>query len=278
MRIILCGDFRQTEIQTVAREVNRLLSRQGAETCYAVPYSLRRTTDRVLPKGAKWRTLKSVLGCAEMMISIGTPDLLVRTAGMAMLKKAPFLGISTGERHALATLDASALPELKQLAEGHYTVEQCMALMVSVCREGEMVFCRHAVCDAVFAKRWVPHVLHVTVRADEKVLWNLSGDGLIVASPLGSAGYSLVAGGPIVDHTAESIAVTPICSHDLCTKPIILDAGRKVSVLQKENREVPMRLIVDGTVSFPLQKKDQVIIQASEYCLSKVRMEHTLFF
>ena len=76
----------------------------------------------------------------------------------------------------------------------------------------------------------VARVIDLSVRGDGVHVYEFSGDGVILATPTGSTAYSMSAGGPIVEPTAENILVTPICAHSLQAKPLVMGRDRVVSV------------------------------------------------
>lgn len=88
-----------------------------------------------------------------------------------------------------------------------------MMLDVTVLREGRPVYNNIALNDAVVSKGSVARVVRLDVTTEEGRLTKITGDGGIVSTPTGSTGYSMAAGGPIVEPTARNLLLTPICPH-----------------------------------------------------------------
>ena len=86
-------------------------------------------------------------------------------------------------------------------------------LDVTVLRDGKPVYNNIALNDAVISKGSVARVVRLDVSTEEGRLTRITGDGAIVSTPTGSTGYSMAAGGPIVEPTAHNLLLTPICPH-----------------------------------------------------------------
>jgi len=89
------------------------------------------------------------------------------------------------------------------------------------------------------------------------------GDGLIVATPTGSTGYSMSAGGPIVEPSARNILVTPVSAHLLMTKPFVLDSERLVTVEILPEKQNPAYVSVDGNEYLRIYSSDEITIKES---------------
>ena len=132
-------------------------------------------------------------------------------------------------------MELGELSLLSKLAVGKYTVESRMMLEVSIRREGRTIFSDLALNDAVVTKGAVARVVEIEVRSDKVPITTYSGDGVIVSTPTGSTAYSMSAGGPIVEPTAENIILTPICPHSVINaRSFVLDARRTVTVRIKD--------------------------------------------
>lgn len=104
-------------------------------------------------------------------------------------------------------------------------------------------------------------VIRLYVQKDGEELYRrLVGDGLIVATPVGSTAYSLAAGGPIIDPLMDALVLTPLASITLCTRPVVLPPHSEVVVTVSRDSPDAV-LIVDGAYSVPLKSRESVIIR-----------------
>ena len=101
-----------------------------------------------------------------------------------------------------------------------------------------------ALNDVVVAKGALGRLIDLDVRADGQPMTAYRADGLIIATPTGSTAYNLSAAGPILFPTMDAVVLTPICSHTLTNRPIVLPAsiGLEVTLLT----EAPDVVLVRG--------------------------------
>ena len=151
-------------------------------------------------------------------------------------------------------------------------------LDVSVLREGRVIYTGSALNDAVVTKGAMARVIRLQVTAGDDQLGLFSGDGVVVATPTGSTGYSLSAGGPIVEPTAQNFVISPICSHSVISKSFVLSAAGTVSVSPAELNRKQVYLSVDGGRAFHLGAGDQVEIHRSKSRAKLLRLTGRSFY
>lgn len=178
----------------------------------------------------------------------------------------------------MAELESGELKELARLAADDYTVEELMMLHVRVEHDGQVVLEENALNDAVITKGAVARIVQMAVCCDGVEIMEFGGDGVIVGTPTGSTGYSISAGGPIVEPTAQNIIITPICAHDMRAKTVVTSAERKITVeigrIGRKNAFVS----VDGGRALRLGSGDRVTVTRSRYVTKLVRLTRRSFF
>ena len=149
-------------------------------------------------------------------------------------------------------------------------------LSVSLLRDGETILRDAALNDVVV--HGYGECIQPTAWADEKVMFSFSGDGLVIATPTGSTGYSMSAGGPIVEPDADAILLTPICAHTLSAKPFVLSPQRLVRVLTEKLTGRRAYLAVDGYQIADLESGDLLEIKCAEQCVQMIELSDRSFF
>jgi NAD+ kinase len=116
-----------------------------------------------------------------------------------------------------------------------------------------------AVNDCVLLAGAPFHMIDLTVAADDDEITFIRGDGLIVATASGSTAHNLSAGGPILEPTAESFILTPICPHALTYRPLVLDSRRRI-IVRASTVNAGTTASIDGRIRHPFQLGDRVVI------------------
>ena len=261
-----------------AQSARRVLEQAGVEVIFSLPFELEEGSRIELPLDMDFVPLKQGLARADILVCFGGDGTILHAAKDAEAYQVPILGVNMGSVGFMAELEHGELSQLSKLPAGKYSVEERMMLDVRAVRGGKTVFHDVALNDAVVTKGAVARVVDLEVYGDKVLISEFAGDGVIVSTPTGSTAYSVSAGGPIVEPTAQSILFTPICAHALQAKSFLLDAGRLVSVRMGANSRKSAYLSVDGGRAFKLLPTDQVEISRSQQQTRLVKLTGRSFY
>lgn len=215
---------------------------------------------------------------AELVLVIGGDGMILRAARSVYGKETPILGINQGYLGFLTELEVHELDEgLERLLAGDYQIEPRMMLSGEVYREGKCIAQVNALNDLVITRGAVSRILTLETYEDDHLVERYHGDGIIFATPTGSTGYSLSAGGPVVHPSMDACVMTPLCSHFLANRPIIFTLKRPLQVKFTSDR-VSAVLTMDGQYGLDLQKNDEIYIYKAEYCTCLVTLKERNFF
>ena len=268
-RVILCPNPYRDKGLAAAKEANSILRSVGLETVYCLPFKPEGGDGQF---GVHCRPLHQEIRSSDLIIAFGGDGTILHLARTASMRSTPVLGVNLGSLGFMSDLEAGELDLLKNLANGRYRREKRMMLDVAVVREGRTVYTGGALNDAVITKGAMARVVRLQVTAGEEQLGIFSGDGVVVATPTGSTGYSLSAGGPIVEPTAQNFVISPICAHTVFTKSFVLSATGTVTVIPAEPSRKQVYLSVDGGKAFSLRQGDKVRICRSRYETELLRL------
>ncbi len=243
-----------------------------------MPFELDQGSRLELPAGAALGHLHEELENANVLVCFGGDGTILHAAHEANARNIPILGVNLGSIGFMAELEHGELSLLARLAVGKFGIERRMMLDVSVRREGHCAFSEHALNDAVLTKGAVARVLDLEVTGDRVTISSFAGDGLVVATPTGSTAYSMAAGGPIVEPTAENIIIAPICAHSLHAKPFVLGSSRTVGMRLAPGSKKTAYLSVDGGRAFRVQPGDWVECRRSKQATQLVRLTGRSFY
>ena len=213
---------------------------------------------------------------SDIIISIGGDGTMLATAYKAHLYNKPVLGLNLGKLGFLVETDVTQMDSvIDLLKKKKYSIEDRMVLS-GVCSghtTGELI----AVNDLVIEKGGWPKMIELTVWVDDEYVTTFSADGLIIATPTGSTGYSLSTGGPIVAPTAKAITLSPISPHSLTVKPIVL-SSEQVIKLRANSPHKFVQVSCDGQRVYSFQPPLEIVIKKSNRSLKLIKTSLTTYF
>lgn len=264
--VVLCPNpYRDIGLETT-RRAKELLVSAGERVCISPVFS--QQLDMELPGWAEAVTLEEALPGAKLLVCFGGDGTILHTARAATRSSTPLIGVNLGSKGFMADLEPDALEGLIAAARGQYTPERRMMLDVALIRGGKPVLEDTVLNDV--AVNGVANTIRLQALGDGRIITEFSGDGIICATPTGSTAYSMSAGGPLVEPTAENLILTPICAHALMARSFVLAPERRVE-LRLELRGRRAVLSMDGS-AVELCHGDVVRIARSafETCLARV--------
>ena len=273
-KVILCPNVNRDRNFELTMRVSELIRGCGAETVLCPLFE--RGEEELAPRGVVTSELKDELEGADMLITFGGDGTILRAARAAAGTDVPILGVNLGDMGFMTELEPEDIGLIPGAVMGGYEVQKRIMLDVALVREGEVLFTGFALNDAVI--RGLTRVVELSVYGDGQLISRLSGDGAVVATPTGSTAYSMSAGGPIVEPSAENIIITPICAHALVAKSFVLAPDRRVTVEVGHRKANPVFLSVDGGDSIPLQPGDRVHIRKSAMATHLAHLANRSFY
>ncbi len=202
----------------------------------------------------------SELEKSDFIISLGGDGTLIGTC-RRVEGETPILGVNYGKLGFITEFSAPELFDaLENVIKGEYKTKTVNIFRLKVLRQNKSIFESRFINDAVLSKNNIARLFDLQVESNNDVLFSVSGDGLIISTPIGSTAYSLAAGGPIVHPDVGALNLTPICPHGLTHRPIVIPDTQPLS-LRLTDKERDVCLTVDGQVAFEIGPDDEIIIE-----------------
>ena len=176
----------------------------------------------------------------------------------------------------MAELEAEDIGLLETVAIENCDTESRMMIDVELQRGGETITCGYALNDVVV--RGKNKIIDMTIFGDNQRITRFSGDGAVIATPTGSTAYSMAAGGPILDPSANNIIITPICAHLLEARSFVLVAKRIVTVELGYKKSNPAHISIDGGEYIDISSGDTVKVYKSERSTKLVRLSNKSYY
>jgi NAD+ kinase len=214
---------------------------------------------------------------SDLLLVLGGDGTLLSMARMVGDLGVPILGVNLGGLGFLTALTLDELfPALEAYLRDELVIEDRMLLEARVYRQGERLGEYAALNDVVITKSAMSRIIRLEVAVDGDFATGYRADGLILSTPTGSTAYCLSAGGPIVFPTMDAVVLTPICSHTLTNRPIVLPATQRISITLLTDQDVMLTL--DGQVGFALKANDTVEVRRAAARTRLLRVPQKHFF
>lgn len=258
--------------RAVVRDLTRWLRARGLQV------AMDRATADLLPDGAEAVERAALPGRVDLIVVLGGDGTLLSVARLVGGRDVPILGVNLGGLGFLTATTLEALyPTLEAVLRGEYTAEARMVLAATLTRAGHALADYLALNDVVVARGALGRLIDLEVAVDGQFMTAYRADGLIIATPTGSTAYNLSAAGPILFPSMEAVVLTPICSHALTNRPIVLPATARLEVsLLSDTPDVLLAL--DGQPGLPVTPKDVVAVRRAETRIRLIRDPQKTYF
>jgi len=211
----------------------------------------------------------------DFILSFGGDGTFLQTARTIAPSQTPIIGVSLGGFGYLAEVSPEKLQErILDLMQGNYHLQERMMLVANV--DGTSTEYT-ALNDVVIDKGGFARTIKIETCVDGEFINLFNSDGLILATPTGSTGYSLSAGGPIIEPSCGSIIIVPTCPHTLANRPLVVSHNRKISVTTYSEYGSFM-LAVDGQQVMELESGQKVNINKAPFVTKVVCFEESSFY
>ncbi len=219
---------------------------------------------------ARYVAIDEMFRQSDLVVSIGGDGTMLTTAHAAINYLTPIMGLNIGKLGFLAEFDLAGIETLLQdLRNNEYSIEERIVLEADCIRcENKKMF---SINDVVIDKGGWPKMIEITIRVDDSYVTTFSADGLILATPTGSTGYSLSTGGPVIDPKSDVIALCPISPHTLNMRPIVLASNQKIYINVKSQHSL-VYINCDGQRVHSTMPPLDIVIYKSD---KKVRLLRT---
>jgi len=214
----------------------------------------------------------------DFVIVLGGDGTLLSTARSVAHAGIPILGVNLGSLGFLTEVKQEEIElALTEVDAGRCETSLRPMLHCQVRRDDKCVATHDALNEVVMNQSAVARITDFEVRVNGNFVANYKADGLIISTPTGSTAYSLAAGGPILSPEVSGFVITPVASHALTNRPLVVKDTAVIEARILVTREQAF-LTVDGQVGTPLVENDLVICKKSEYNVKLFKFAGRSFF
>lgn len=253
---IICKTGR-TEPQEILKELLPWLRQRGYET-----FVESETASHLNIKGFSRSEITSL---ADVILVLGGDGTMLSVSRLVAEKGIPILGINLGSMGFITEINRDEIYKaVETMLTADCAAEDRLMLTAAIQRNGEKISEYTVLNDVVINKGALARIIDLETYINGTYVTTFKADGLIISTPTGSTAYSLSAGGPIIYPTLDSMVLTPICSHTLTNRPIVLPDDFRIEIILKTRSE-DVYLTLDGQVGFSLRMDDIIDISKSGF-------------
>jgi len=230
--------------------------------------------------GAKERGVskENLTALSDLIVLLGGDGTLLSLARVMESPRLSILAVNFGSLGFITEITLEeTLSTLENVLSGMATTQIRMMIDVGVVHNGIDSASYKALNDAVLTKGTLARIIDIDVRIDNHFVATYKADGLIVSTPTGSTAYALSAGGPILSPTLGAMVITPIASHTLTFRSLVVPDTVNLEMSFKTTQE-PVFLTVDGQVGLPLHSEDRILVKKSASSIELIESTNKNFF
>jgi NAD+ kinase len=278
MKNLHVGIFGKTIKTEHISDFERLISglkQRGITACFYEPFANQCCKQGLIEKSAisTFSSLEELKQSCNFLISLGGDGTLLNAVSLLENSEIPVVGLNFGKLGFLASIDTHFLDEaLEDLCSENYEIEHRSLLKLQANSDVPNPF---ALNDITF-KSEIFGMLGIEVFIDGHFLNTYFGDGLIVSTPTGSTAYNLSCGGPVLLPENRNFILTPIASHTLTVRPLVIPDSSKIEV--KIIGSNPHFHATLDSRRFTYHNKQTFLIEKAPFSIHTIRLKNRHFF
>jgi NAD+ kinase len=213
----------------------------------------------------------------DLFFSIGGDGTILKAITYVKDLGIPIVGINAGRLGFLATIQKEKITEsINQILADKFVISERTVLSLETTpSNNEISQLNFALNEIAVNRKNTTSMIKVETMVNNKYLTSYWSDGLIVATPTGSTGYSLSCGGPIIDPSTDSIVLTPIAPHNLNARPLVIPDSSTIT-LKVSGREKTYLVSMDSRIA-TLENETTLIIKKAAFTIKLVQLEGDSF-
>ena len=279
MKVAIYGQYYQNSTEPIIKDIFVFFNSNNVEMVIEEAFLKMLYEKEIIKKQYPTFTAEKGLDDSfEMLISIGGDGTILRAATLVRNSGVPILGINAGRLGFLASVskEDNIASFLQFVIDKNYTISKRTLLSLTCEPENKAIeVLNFAMNEVSVSRKDTTSMITVDTYLNNEFLNSYWADGLIIATPTGSTGYSLSCGGPILTPTVESLVITPIAPHNLNARPLVIPDNTEIK-LRVSGREDQYLVSLDSRITSV--KNDSVLtIKKTDYKISMIEIPGETF-
>jgi len=216
---------------------------------------------------------------ADIIFSLGGDGTFLNIARQTAKLGIPILGINLGSLGFLSEVELKDLEDsIRKIHSEEYKIVNRLMIHSNIFRNGTLRYQDNALNDFVISRGELSRIITLELHINGSYVDSFPGDGLIISTPTGSTGYALSAGGPVIEHDASLILITPICSHVMHSRSFVISNHSKIEIKLKGSNNTQCLMTVDGQKAYTLTTEDSIKIEVSDIKAKLIKVSDRSFY
>lgn len=219
-----------------------------------------------------YQTFNNIDASFDLLVSIGGDGTILRAITHVKTSGVPIVGINTGRLGFLATIQTNEIESaFKAIFNNNYKISERSLVSVTTNPVNiALSTINFALNEVAVSRKNTTSMISVDTHLDNEYLTSYWADGLIIATPTGSTGYSLSCGGPVITPQAGNFVITPIAPHNLNARPLVIPDSTSIQ-LKVNGREDDFLLSLDSRL-FTLSNDTVITIKRAEFKINMIEL------
>jgi NAD+ kinase len=278
MKVAIYGQYYLNSTEPIIKDIFIFLIKNNVELLIEVNFlNILFEKELLEKKHPTYKSYTELDTSFDLLISIGGDGTILRAATLVKDTGVPILGINAGRLGFLASVQKDNIAEFMQfIIDKKYSISKRTLLSLSCSPENESIKdINFAINEITVSRKETTSMITIETYLNNEYLNSYWADGLIIATPTGSTGYSMSCGGPILTPNVQTIVITPIAPHNLNARPLVVPDETEIR-LKVSGRDDHYLVSLDSRV-FSVKNDTILNIKKSPFEINMVEISGTTF-
>lgn len=278
MKVAIYGQYYQNSTEPIIRDIFVFFNENNVEMVIESEFLKLLYEKQIIKKEYKtFHSYSELDSSFDIMISIGGDGTILRAATLVRDSGIPILGVNAGRLGFLAMVQKDEISEFLQFViEKKYTIsERTLISLTSSTEISNIEDLNFAMNEISVSRKDTTSMITIETYLDGEFLNSYWADGLIIATPTGSTGYSMSCGGPILTPNVKSLVITPIAPHNLNARPLVITDDTEIR-LKISGREDQYLVSLDSRIA-SVKNESVLTIKKTPFKINMVEIQEETF-
>jgi NAD+ kinase len=277
MKVAIFGQAFYPDSAKYLKQIIQVLQQSDVNFIFEEKYLELIREDDYLPRSMSFQTFKSLDESYDLFFSLGGDGTILSSVKFVKDLDIPIVGINTGRLGFLATIHKEEISSyIIDILKGNYSISERSLLEVTTNSEDlEQDEFNYALNEVAISRKDTTSMISVDAWVDKEHIGAYWSDGLIIATPTGSTGYSLSCGGPIITPQTQAFVLTPIAPHNLNARPLVVPNKTEIR-LKVTGREKDFLISMDSRI-YTLSQENEIFIKKANFTIKLVLHKENSF-